>query len=390
MDSSTSFKNHRFHVLDGMRGIAAIIVMLFHFYNRFSYPFLKNAYIAVDFFFILSGFVVYHAYGCKLTTEAGIRKYLANRIGRLFPMVAIGLFLGLFPLIELTRSGHADYSNRNLIVSVVCNLFMLPYMNARIKDFGGNSQAIGQIFPADDPLWSIFAEMFASIVFIGLIRTSRSFLAKFCLISLTVLWIYAYYTAHLAGSKGFDADVGWNTSTFWGIFPRVCYGFACGIWIYRTRAYKIAFEVTSIQRKRIAHPIVIYSLLVALLVFPVRAEGLYGLLAISTLAPLLVAAGAQSNLPLSSPLSGVSRTLGWISYPLYCLHRPILGLITVLDDRTSILHEYHCSTQIAAIFATVACSVMIGKLLDYLIVQRRISALVFIFLSKLPIRRIGN
>ncbi len=62
----TPYTKHRYHTLDGMRGIAAIFVMLFHYFASSGQKWLMNGFIAVDFFFVLSGFVVLHSYGQKL------------------------------------------------------------------------------------------------------------------------------------------------------------------------------------------------------------------------------------------------------------------------------------------------------------------------------------
>jgi peptidoglycan/LPS O-acetylase OafA/YrhL len=91
----TPYTKHRFHTLDGMRGIAAIVVMFIHcLHLDGNYPgWLQNAFIAVDFFFILSGFVVYHAYAEKLKQGMQFRDYVARRVGRLYPLMAVGLLL---------------------------------------------------------------------------------------------------------------------------------------------------------------------------------------------------------------------------------------------------------------------------------------------------------
>ena len=376
MASVTSFQKHRFHVLDGMRGIAALMVMLFHFYSRYSFPFLKNTFIAVDFFFILSGFVIYHAYGARITSGMTAAEYFASRVARLFPMAAVGLVLGFFPLLAITRSGHADYSNFDLSASMVSNLLMLPYLNSNSKSFGDHLSVTGQIFPADDPLWSIFAELFASVAFLWLIRMTNRRLVTFCAWSLVAFWLFSFVNGRLGGAPLFDPDMGWNTKSFIGIFPRVCFGFGCGVLLFRNRSALPGLKIIqSIENLPNIPPLAIYALLLGFLAFPLRLGGIYALLAISILAPLLVAVGSNSKMGSEGWISRLSQLLGWISFPVYCLHRPIIGLIGLLDGSSAILSSRHISIPLAAALITVALSAFIGWLFDHALVQRRLSTL---------------
>jgi peptidoglycan/LPS O-acetylase OafA/YrhL len=162
-------QEHRFHTLDGMRGIAALMVMAYHYYSRASLPFLRNTFIVVDFFFILSGFVITHAYASKL--QGGMRgaDYFVRRIARLLPTAVVGVLIGLPTLWLLIRNGHATYSLSDFVISTVSNLLMLPFLNEQSKFFDGPATVTGQLFPADDPLWSIFAELVASASFLILV-----------------------------------------------------------------------------------------------------------------------------------------------------------------------------------------------------------------------------
>src|SRR5271163_4255127 len=111
----TAYTKHRFHALDGMRGVAAIVVMNYHYYLDSHLRCLKNPFLAVDFFFILSGFVISHAYGEKLLNGLAAREYLARRISRLYPMMAIGILLGLPVLYTQTVSTPSDYTRHDLV-----------------------------------------------------------------------------------------------------------------------------------------------------------------------------------------------------------------------------------------------------------------------------------
>lgn len=91
-------KQH-FHVLDGLRGIAALAVVIFHFmewiYPDFTENFIGHGFLAVDFFFCLSGFVIAYAYDNRLT-KMGVKSFFTSRLIRLHPLVIAGTLLGLW------------------------------------------------------------------------------------------------------------------------------------------------------------------------------------------------------------------------------------------------------------------------------------------------------
>src|ERR1700744_2642762 len=98
IDRTSSGKEH-FEVLDGLRGSAAFLIVIFHLFN-YSFGFhgpwalVKHAYLAVDFFFALSGFVVAYAYDDRWT-RMSILQFFRIRLIRLHPLVLVGATLGL-------------------------------------------------------------------------------------------------------------------------------------------------------------------------------------------------------------------------------------------------------------------------------------------------------
>ena len=179
----TSFSHHRFHVLDGMRGIAAIMVMMRHYHahdpevHPYVHNLLNNSYLAVDFFFVLSGFVVSHAYGTKLLSGMRAGDYLARRIGRLFPLMSLGLLIGLLACYLYASAGSAPDAMSEMLAATLSNLFFIPYLGAAVVSAQDSLSLANMpspaIFPTDPPLWSIFFEMVASVAFIALIRLRR-------------------------------------------------------------------------------------------------------------------------------------------------------------------------------------------------------------------------
>lgn len=87
----------RYEILDGLRGVASVIVVLFHLLETYSagpaYQVINHGYLAVDFFFVLSGFVIGYAYDDRwnrMTTWG----FFKRRLVRLHPMVLMGTVLG--------------------------------------------------------------------------------------------------------------------------------------------------------------------------------------------------------------------------------------------------------------------------------------------------------
>src|ERR1700684_2462821 len=98
--------DNRYDALDGLRGVAAIAVMFSHFTQESVF---KNAYVAVDLFFMLSGFVIAHSYGTRLLAGMTAVEYIKRRIIRLYPMLLLSLLIGLPVLIEAGTVGISTY-----------------------------------------------------------------------------------------------------------------------------------------------------------------------------------------------------------------------------------------------------------------------------------------
>src|SRR5438552_16908910 len=90
---------NRFLVLDSWRGIAACLVALFHldaYCHLYGVPFLRNSWLLVDFFFVLSCFVIAANYQQRLCDGFGVGRFLFLRLGRLYPLhsAMLALFAG--------------------------------------------------------------------------------------------------------------------------------------------------------------------------------------------------------------------------------------------------------------------------------------------------------
>jgi peptidoglycan/LPS O-acetylase OafA/YrhL len=312
----------RFDVLDGMRGIAAISVMIYHFSKHENFSILSNAGIAVDLFFILSGFVIINSYGSRIGVSISAREYIFKRAIRLYPMFLIGLLIGIPVLYVVTNAGGSTYPNRHIIGSAVYNSAFLPYIgNWGINNFGAADPSVGEIFPANPPAWSLFFEVVASFSFVILSKLKRSALFKFMVLCYAAMILNGFLISFLSDRIGYDPAQGWGATNFIGGFPRVFFGFTLGMLLFvvanDTRAWFHSFSENYIRSSYL-----LYILLVAIFAFPLQIKGLYPMLVVATIAPCLVFFGSKMHCT-NRVESNIARFLGWISYPLYCLHFPV-------------------------------------------------------------------
>lgn len=159
----------RYVTLDGMRGLAAIAVALFHF----DIYLMPHGYVAVDFFFVLSGFVLYRSYLPRFRQGLPIGRFMLQRFARLYPLFLLGLLLGLAVALQqiVVADPHAP-SSSNLVTTMLFNGLMLP------------SPAGLPYYPLNVPSWSLFFEIVANLALVVVIfRLPRLALAAICVVA---------------------------------------------------------------------------------------------------------------------------------------------------------------------------------------------------------------
>lgn len=296
-------KQH-FEILDGLRGLAAIAVVIFHF-MEFATPdykdnFIAHAYLAVDFFFCLSGFVIAYAYDHKLA-NLGIIPFLKLRFIRLHPLVVIGSVIGVLAFIFDPFSKLQDvYGYGQTFILFVSSCFMVPYPLVQERYFN--------LFHLNPPTWSLFWEYLANIVYaLVLIKLPSK-----------VLWILTIIAAVMLGFEAQKAGylgVGWGGDNFFGGGIRVLFSFLAGILVYRSKW---------IIRSKLGFVSMAILLLIVFLVPFTKANAIIDPLLVVFYFPLLVALGAGAT--LQPKLSKICKFSGEISYPLYVIHYPFLWL----------------------------------------------------------------
>lgn len=300
--ANPSARDH-FLMLDGLRGVAAIAVLLYH--RRWMVPgpqifHLEHGYLAVDFFFLLSGFVIAHAYDAMLGRPGGFRAFLIIRAIRLYPLIFLGSLLGLAAYLVTPELPTLS------MPALLPNLFAFPAP--------AGSGATSPFF-LNRPLWSLFFEICVNIAYaLVATRLSTRVMAGVVCASGAALWLSWYH---------YGFQLGYNHELLWFGFIRCLFPFALGILLSRLhregRLPKIAIGAPLIA-----------LLLIASFAVPggIVDELLLQTLCIGLLYPLLVIAGL--NTKLGSQSARAAAMLGILSYPIYVIHVPIYDLTTRL------------------------------------------------------------
>ncbi len=315
-------KSH-YSILDGLRGVASIIVIFFHVFethalgDRFK-QIINHGYLAVDFFFLLSGFVVAYAYDDRWgkITQWGFYK---RRLIRLQPMVIIGSIIGALMV-------YFQYSSRAfppLESASIASILLLMIIGATLIPVPISMDIRGwqEMHPLNGPAWSLFFEYIANILYaIGIRKFSKTLLSIF--VALAGFNMIAYL---LLGRQG-DLIGGWslNKEQLFIGFTRLIFPFFAGVLLSRVgKIIKIknAFWWSSV-------------ILVIALSIPrigdahhVWMNGIYDALCVIVIFPLIVSIGAGGSLE-SEKTKRISKFLGDISYPLYITHYPIMYAYT--------------------------------------------------------------
>lgn len=314
---------HRYEALDGLRGVAALTVMVGHFGLLLDVLWLPNALLAVDIFFVMSGFVIAHSYSERLRRGMPARAYLYRRIVRLYPMFVIGLVIGAVILYYGEHSGAIEYRTENILRGVALNILYIPFLNAAHVYF-----EVGQVFPTDPPAWSLFFEMLASGAFLllfGLRLRTLMLVSALCYVALIAAGLH-----YARGADWVDIHNGYYTNNLLGGLPRVGFGFSLGVLLHAlTRDGTARWRVQALVGRMPYPSFLLYAAVLAVFLLPRSAHGLYPLVALATVAPAIVFVGAHIRLR-SGLEKNVALFLGWISYPIYCLHYPIVLMVVFL------------------------------------------------------------
>lgn len=318
--SSSAFADTKPHydILDGLRGVAALVVVCFHIFEAFATSHLdqriNHGYLAVDFFFILSGFVVGYAYDDRWK-KMKVGDFLKRRVIRLHPMVVMGAVLGaaMFYTQGCSVWDVSKVPVGLLLAAFAMNLFLIP------STPGFEIRGVGEMFPLNGPGWSLFFEYIGTLLYAFLIRRlPTKILAVLVFLAGCGLGGFAIF-----GPLG-DLCVGYSlTGTeFTGGFLRLLFAFSAGLLmsrVFKPVKIKGAFWICGLA-------------VIALLAVPriggadhLWMNGIYDTLCSVVLFPIIVWLGASGK-TTGRTTTRICKFLGDISYPLYMVHYPFIYL----------------------------------------------------------------
>lgn len=311
--------NQRFVVLDGIRGVAALMVMVMHSTRMFP-----NADLAVDLFFMLSGFVLAHGYGDRLGTAADRRRFVIARLIRLYPLYLAGCLIALPSAIGMAYFGWDYWTMPVLALSVITAPFFI------LLPIDGFS------IPLNQPGWSLSFELIANALFLWTAARPARFLPVIAIsIPLLLLGMSMYH----------GGPTGWHS--FLGVFPRTFFSFFAGVLLYRLWRRGLL--------PRIPVPaVVILAIVAAMCLLEPRHFRVYQALAVFVVNPLLIWLGATCI--VKGFTSRACEYVGMLSYGVYVIHVPVImgveGIRFLLVGASA--KEFHPSGMTAWIVIPIA------------------------------------
>ena len=326
--SSAAFTDTKPHyeLLDGLRGVAALLVVFYHIFEGLSFAAggtlitaINHGYLAVDFFFILSGFVIGYAYDDRWKRNMTLGNFFTRRLIRLHPMIIMGTIIGA---ITFCIQGSVQWDGSHVATSAVmlallAAMFFIPAYPGAGYDVRGN----GEMFSLNGPSWSLFFEYIGNILYALFIhRLSNRGLAILVTLSGIGLAWFALFDIVGYGMLG----VGWTLdgANFWGGMLRMLFPFSLGMLLsrhFRPIKTRGAFWICS------AVLLILFCIPYIEGKSPVCLNGVYELICIALVFPALVWIAASGK-TTDKQSTRICRFLGDISFPLYAIHYPLMYL----------------------------------------------------------------
>ena len=326
--SSAAFADTKPHyeILDGLRGVAALLVVFYHIFEGLSFAeggtpitTINHGYLAVDFFFILSGFVIGYAYDDRLGKTMTLGNFFKRRLIRLHPMIIMGAVLGVvfYCLQGCVKWDGTHVATSMIMLALLCALFFIPATPGAGYDIRGNRE----MFPLNGPSWSLFFEYIGNILYAVFIHrlSNKALTALVFLLGIGLAW-FALFDVAGYGMIG----VGWTLDgvNFLGGSLRMLFPFSLGMLLSRN------FKPVKVRGAFWICSIVLLALFCVPYIegnSPICWNGLFEAICILFIFPVLVWIGASGK-TTNKHSTQICKFSGDISFPLYAVHYPVMYL----------------------------------------------------------------
>lgn len=310
---TTGGKEH-FEVLDGLRGTAALLVVLFHIQGitvgfRHADLMLPHAFLAVDFFFVLSGFVIGYAYDDRWA-RLGTAQFFKLRLIRLHPLVVLGMLLGFLSYVfDPFAAGTQNSPIGTVLVALALGLLLLP--NNPLPNRWTDTHSL------DGPAWTLLQEYIGNVAYALVLR-------KLAPKALAVLAVIAGLVLAVSAMVIGTLDRGYAWENMWMGPVRLAYPFITGLLLYRLKDRWPKVRINYVLLSLVL--VVCFAMPTPPVVDGVKLNGAYEAACVLLLFPAIVVAGAHSQ--AGSGMVRACRAMGRISYPIYITHFPFLFIWT--------------------------------------------------------------
>lgn len=307
--SAAPERGHIFHCLDLIRGLLCLLVVYWHVNGYLLLDAASTTLpFAVDAFFVLSGFVVAHAYLPKLEQGLGAGRLMLIRLIRFYPLFLLGLGIGAVRFLGDVLFGDGSVNAVDL-AAMIPQFFFLPALPSD-DDI---------LFPLNPPAWSLFAEIAINVAFaLSWRRWGPRTLGLVLALGAVAL------VAALLASGG--QETGWRWSTFLGLVARVCFGFPAGVFLYWL--YRRGWRAPALPSA-----LIVTALAVVMLGVRPPEEWLvvWHSAFVVGVCTLVVWLGASA---VSGPWTRAAGSFfGRVSFAIYALHFPLIGLVLGVDAK---------------------------------------------------------
>ena len=343
-------------LLDGLRGVAALMVVWFHIFEAFATSHLdqriNHGYLAVDFFFILSGFVIGYAYDDRWGSMS-VGEFFKRRLIRLHPMVVMGALIGaaMFYTQGCEVWDVTQISVGALLFATLLNMLMIP------ATISGEVRGVGEMYPLNGPSWSLLFEYIGNILYALFIRRlpTKALAVLVAVAGAGLAWF------SIGGPLG-DLCVGFSMdgNNILGGSLRLMFAFPAGLLLSRV------FKPTKVRGAFwIGAAAIVVLAAVPRLGGAERLwlNGIYDAACCIVVFPLLVYMAASGK-TTDRVSERVCRFLGDISYPLYMVHYPFIYLYYAWVKNNNLSFADSLAGALALFFGSIVLAYACMKLYD--------------------------